>query len=826
MTSALGSVNPPAGTAREALGRKRPGGVPDDGAFPPRRVPSSWPATTLVRPEVMARVLAPPFVTAHPLTQHRYRCGLDAVLAWLSTQPGETWQARWTASGAEAQRGNGWRRSVMAWAGDPASAKDVSKPDFVAIGHGFSALIGADVIRPGLVWLLSPRTAHNLVAVMEATRDQEGFAMLRAATAADPTNVATKNTALRRIAVMVAAKGGTVGDITVGDCLELLEHLKNGAGPDTNASFYQLLVSLDVLETDAPPTARVWGAAGQQDIADLVDRHHIACRPIRDLLVDYLGERRARLDYNTLYDLAYGLAKLFWADLEAHHPGIDSLRLTPEVAAAWKRRVATTTKWAAPGAASRSRRSDGGFGYLAMVRAFYLDIAEWAAEDPVRWGPFAAPCPIRAEEMSRKKDRRRVKSAMDQRTRERLPVLPVLCATVDRARRDAAEVLEAALAVGPGEMFSVGEWTLRRSVLSRWTACAARTWAEDPDGGERRDLTQQEHRAFWTWAAVEVLRHTGIRIEELTELSHHSLVSYRLPTSGELVALLQIAPSKSDAERLLVISPELADVLAEIIARVSGVAGTVPLAVAYDIHERLWNPPMPLLFQHRSGMEHRPISPSTIRKLLATALKGTGLTDASGRPLRFVPHDFRRIFVTDALASGLPPHIAQVICGHQDINTTISYNTVYPDEVINAHRAFLVRRRSTRPSEEYRVPSDEEWQEFLGNFERRKVAFGTCGRAFATPCIHEHACLRCPMLWPDPAQRPRLVETIDNLAARIDEAHREGWRGEAEGLEATLGGARGKLTQIDNRCACPESVGPTVPEVRPVVMRRPAGRAR
>ena len=30
------------------------------------------------------------------------------------------------------------------------------------------------------------------------------------------------------------------------------------------------------------------------------------------------------------------------------------------------------------------------------------------------------------------------------------------------------------------------------------------------------------------------------------------------------------------------------------------------------------------------------------------------------------------------------------------------------------------------------------------NFERRKVATGTCGRAFGTPCIHEHGCLRCP----------------------------------------------------------------------------------
>jgi hypothetical protein len=32
-----------------------------------------------------------------------------------------------------------------------------------------------------------------------------------------------------------------------------------------------------------------------------------------------------------------------------------------------------------------------------------------------------------------------------------------------------------------------------------------------------------------------------------------------------------------------------------------------------------------------------------------------------------------RIFVTDAIMSGLPPHIAQVICGHKTIDTTIGY---------------------------------------------------------------------------------------------------------------------------------------------------------
>ena len=38
---------------------------------------------------------------------------------------------------------------------------------------------------------------------------------------------------------------------------------------------------------------------------------------------------------------------------------------------------------------------------------------------------------------------------------------------------------------------------------------------------------------------------------------------------------------------------ELADVLSAIICRIRRADGTVPLVVAYDIHERVWNPPMP-----------------------------------------------------------------------------------------------------------------------------------------------------------------------------------------------------------------------------------------
>ena len=121
----------------------------------------------------------------------------------------------------------------------------------------------------------------------------------------------------------------------------------------------------------------------------------------------------------------------------------------------------------------------------------------------------------------------------------------------------------------------------------------------------------------------------------------------------------------------IVISPELADALSAIITRIRTADGTVPLAAAYDTHERTWNLPMPLLFQRPVGLENRPITISSIRDILTNTLATSGITGTDGKPLIFKPHDFRRIFTTDAILNGMPPHIAQLILGHQDINTTM-----------------------------------------------------------------------------------------------------------------------------------------------------------
>ena len=408
-----------------------------------------------------------------------------------------------------------------------------------------------------------------------------------------------------------------------------------------------------------------------------------------------------------------------------------------------------------------------------------------------------APNPVKDTAVALRKTKTQRKSRMDQRTRERLPAMPALLARVRAQRTATAGRLAAAAAAAPGELFTSGGATLRRTVTSAGRQ-AVRVWAEDPASGVRADLTAAEDNAFWTWACTETLNETGIRVEELGEISHHSLIQYRDDGTDEVIPLLHIVPSKTDQERLVVISPVLTSVLSAVISRIRDATGAVPCVRRYDRHERKFDDAtVPLLFQRRFGVENRPIPYSAVRLFPEKALAAAGITDVTGQPLTMQPHDFRRIFITEAISNGMPPHICQLLAGHKDINVTMNYNTIYPQQAINAHRDFIVRRRALRPADEYRPVTDAEWNEFRGHFARRKVALGDCGRAYGTPCAHENACLRCPLLRPDPAEKPRLAEIILNLAVRIEEAQDRGQLGEAEGRKADLTAAKDKLAQMD-----------------------------
>ena len=129
----------PAEVTAPTSGPVRQTGAQLRAAFPPRPVASSWPATRASRSAVLARVLAAPFTLDNTASQQSRRLGVLAVLSWLATHPGESWQQRWQASGAEDQ--SDWRDAITAAAAGRRRAKTAPGTQLAHLGPGLLVLI-------------------------------------------------------------------------------------------------------------------------------------------------------------------------------------------------------------------------------------------------------------------------------------------------------------------------------------------------------------------------------------------------------------------------------------------------------------------------------------------------------------------------------------------------------------------------------------------------------------------------------------------------------------------------------------------------------------
>ena len=184
----------------------------------------------------------PPFPLDTATGQHQRRFGLIRFLDWLEAQPGWTWQERWDASGVTPAGGPTPREErSRAWLKTTGRISPSNTTAHMTLGAGLLELICGDVIRPSVSWLLTT-TSRRTGGEMARVRDPAGFAALTAASQAAVVGGVTARGALDRIAVIMAAKGGSVRDITVGDCLELLEiadvrrdQRRTGRGPTSTS---------------------------------------------------------------------------------------------------------------------------------------------------------------------------------------------------------------------------------------------------------------------------------------------------------------------------------------------------------------------------------------------------------------------------------------------------------------------------------------------------------------------------------------------------------------------------------------------------------------
>ena len=275
----------------------------------------------------------------------------------MEDQPGDSWQDRWLASGADSA-GREWREVPAAWLH---ARGQYSGARLARLSAARLTVICADTVRPSTGWFTGAvmRGGH-LSLGMQATRDTEGFARLRELCDRDPrVSAGARAHVLHRAAVIIGAKGSLLRQITVGDVMELLDAEASAhANPMAHGSgFYRMLHRMGIFEAAAPQMLRELTASRQRTPGELIDRYDLAGRPVRDLLVDYLKERQPALDYSSLRKLSAALAGGFWKNLERHHPGISSLHLPAQVSEASSRLPPDAAASAAARRASSPRAS-------------------------------------------------------------------------------------------------------------------------------------------------------------------------------------------------------------------------------------------------------------------------------------------------------------------------------------------------------------------------------------------------------------------------------------------------------------------------------------
>jgi hypothetical protein len=240
--------------------------------FPPRPAAADWDAARAGRDQVED-------LPGGGLAG-RHQGGRGLLLDWLQDQDGDSWQQRWLASGAE-EAGTTWwqlpaRRAV---------SRDLpGMRRFGALTAALIAVIAGDVVRPSLAWLIAAGCDAELARARAAFRDPQGFARIRdlcEAGPGGPVPATARHHTLRRAAVIVAAKGGMLADIQVGDLLELLDTEAGvpGAARAEAAACYRLLRQLGTFGPAAPARLRELRTAGQRTPEEMIGRHNLTCRP-------------------------------------------------------------------------------------------------------------------------------------------------------------------------------------------------------------------------------------------------------------------------------------------------------------------------------------------------------------------------------------------------------------------------------------------------------------------------------------------------------------------------------------------------------------------
>lgn len=458
----------------------------------------------------------------------------------------------------------------------------------------------------------------------------------------------------------------------------------------------------------------------------------------REVTLIYLQDYQNRISsrYSTLRSKLQGLAR-FWRFMKAAFPDIvSSADVRPE-------HIQAYIPHSLASARANSRKGPSGISHgsttanhdLATIRTFFSDIATWSLEEASpfrRHVPPAPPLTFRDTQVAEiTQAYRRQEAAMTRRIIDLEREMP-------KVRALAHE-----------------QWQSAKDVVGR---------------DDRREAWRAEAIAFWNWAFLELLLQSGVRIEEAHNLTVFDILR-RTDSLGRVYFLLHIEPSKFDKARLIPIGDSLGKVLSEIIIHVKRFYGLdhVPPIDHFDFHEQRPLPRAPYLLQGRT----RPhmIGRSTIRAGLVELSRQASARRHDGTPLDIGPHDCRRVFASEHLNNGTPPHVLRALLGHERLDTVMIYAKLYPGTLIEEYRRHVRGvYQAVHGPEVLRAPTADEWTALERSCELRDMGTHLCALPTGDHCPKGLVCLGCVHAQPKKSALPLFEKMRANHARELARA--------------------------------------------------------
>ena len=306
--------------------------------------------------------------------------------------------------------------------------------------------------------------------------------------------------------------------------------------------------------------------------------------------------------------------------------------------------------------------------------------------------------------------------------------------------------------------------------LRRWQDATATLEAAP----EARAAQRAEMDTFWDWALLELLVHSGLRVEEACQLTTLDVLRRHQP-DGSVYYLLHVKPSKFDRARVIPVGDGLGRVIAEIIRHVRRFYGSrdVPACDNWDRHERRGLPRAPYLLQ---GAQHpSAIAPEHVRARLARLSRAAGARRIDGTALVLRPHDCRRIFASEHLNNDTPPHVIQALLGHAALDTVMVYAKLYPRKLVEEYRkATRGTYQTVHGQQSERNPTTEEWAAFARSCSLRDMGTHVCALPAGEHCPRGLVCLGCTHAQPKKSAAPTFRRMVHSHQRALAGASKRG----------------------------------------------------